>query len=298
MKQEGHDRTKAKQPARRGAKAFQDNVVVVSGASSGIGKEMALQLAEQGAILSLAARSIEGLERAAAQCRKSGAEVLCVQTDVAQEGQCENLIARTVERYGRIDTLINNAGLGLRGNFSDYENLSLLRIVMDTNFFGMAYPTFYALPHLKKTKGRIVAMSSIIGKIAIPGESSYCAGKFAVAGFFDSLRMELADCGVSVTVVYPGYVVTEFSERSLKANGEPHGSQGRRLYTRNMMSAEECAGRIIKAAAKRKRDVFAGLKEKIALWVNLAFPRLSDRLVSRHIRSKDKRLDSDSGGDM
>jgi len=195
--------------------SFRENVVVITGASSGIGRELAFQLADQGAWLSLAARNAERLESAAAQCRERGGKALVVPTDVSQQGQCRNLIERTVAEYDRIDALINNAGITMWARFDELQDLSLLEWIMQVNYLGSLYCTYYALPYLKQTRGRIVGVSSLTGKTGVPTRSGYAASKHAMVGFFDSLRIELADDGVSVTMIYPGFVATEARKRAL-----------------------------------------------------------------------------------
>ncbi len=191
------------------AETFKDNVVIITGASSGIGREVALQLAAQGAKLSLAARDIERLEQVAAECRQRGAQALAVKTDVSIEAECRALIDRTVSEYGRIDTLINNAGISTWSPFDQLQDLGVLDQLMRVNYLGAAYCTFYALPYLKKSRGRLVAVSSLAGRNGIPARSAYAASKHAMTGFFDSLRIELADTGVSVTVIYPSFVTAD-----------------------------------------------------------------------------------------
>ena len=272
---------------------FRENVVVITGASSGIGRALSVQLAARGAHLVLAARRERRLEELAEACRADGAKAIGVPVDVADEAACGELISTAVREFGRVDTLITNAGVGARGNVGELPDLSQFRRLMETNFFGTLHCIWHALPHLERTGGRIVAISSIIGRLAVPGEAAYCASKFAVTGLCDALRMELKGTGISVTVVYPGYVVSEFAEKSLQQNGEPHGPDARQLYTNGMMSAEACASKIIGAAARRQRDLYTRLRERVATGVNLVTPRLSDLVVRQHIQKKDGRLRSE-----
>ncbi len=251
---------------------FKDKVVIITGASSGIGRELALQLAGQGAWLSLAARNIERLTALAEECEKAGGKALAIQTDVVKEPQCKNLIDKTVEKFGRIDVLINNAGFGIKGNFDELPDLDLFKSVMDVNYYGSVYCTRFVLPYLKQTKGRIVGVSSVIGKIATLGSSAYCGSKFAMAGFFDVLRLELKKYKISVTMIYPGYVVTEFVERMVKPDGTFQGEDGRKFYTKSMMTAKRCARIIIKATARRKRQVIMTSYGVVGVWLNLLAP--------------------------
>src|SRR5512139_2013446 len=210
--------------------AFRGQVVIVTGASAGIGKALALQLASQGAKVAIAARRAERLEEVAAECQKLGGEALVVPTDVTDEAQCKALVEKTIAAFGRLDMLINNAGLAVSALFDEYPDLCLFKHTVDVNFYGAVYCTYYALPYLKKTRGRIVAVSSVGGKAAIPYNTPYCASKYAMHGFYDSLRMELTQHGVSCTVVCPWWVVTEFHESQLNKDGVPRGLRGRAYY--------------------------------------------------------------------
>ena len=161
-----------------------ENVIIITGASSGIGRELALQLADQGAWLALAARNTERLEEVAAHCRQRAGRALVVATDVAEQAQCEALAARTVAEYGHVDTLINNAGISMQALFDEIQDLAPFEQIIRVNLFGSMYCTYHALPHLKKSAGRIVGVSSIAGKAGVPTRSVYAASKHAMAGFF------------------------------------------------------------------------------------------------------------------
>jgi NAD(P)-dependent dehydrogenase (short-subunit alcohol dehydrogenase family) len=260
------------------ANTFKDHVVIITGASSGVGRALALALADEGAWLALAARDGERLEQLAQTCVERGGKALAVPTDVSSEEQCRVLVDQTIAHYDRLDMLVNNAGMGAPGRFTDFPNLDIFRRVMDVNFKGAVYCTYYALPHLERTRGRIVAVSSLSGKFAIPGNTSYVASKHAMQGFCDSLRMELALAGVSVTVISPYWVVTEFHERLLNREGKPAGKAGRAIYTERTMTAERCAQIILRAAARRKREVMMW-PGPVAVPIKLIAPGLMDRLI-------------------
>ncbi len=257
---------------------FQNQVVIVTGASSGIGKSLSLQLADQGAWIVLAARRQDRLAQIAAECQALGGKALAIPTDVANEAQGKALVEQTIQEFGRLDMLINNAGFTTVSLFEELPDLDLFKQTIDVNFYGSVYPTYYALPHIKQSQGRIVSISSMGGKLAIPGNSSYVASKFALSGFFDALRMELAQAGVSVTVIYPYWVVTEFHESMLDKEGKPRGAEGRKIYTDRMMTANQCARIVLKAAARRKREVLMG-PASFALWAKLVMPGLLDRII-------------------
>lgn len=258
---------------------FKDNVAVVTGASSGIGRQLALQLADQGARLSLAARRIGRLATVAEQCRQRGGAALAVPTDVGQQEQCERLIHHTIEAYGRLDTLINNAGITMWSRFEDMQSLEPFESVMRTNYFGSVYCTYCALPYLKRSQGRIVAIASLAGKSGIPTRSGYAASKHAMVGFFDSLRIEIAEHGITVTVIYPDYVASETHERAFGPDGEPLGESP--IQEGAVMTAATCAGLVIKAAARRERQAILTRRGRILLWVKLIAPGLVDRMALR-----------------
>lgn len=246
--------------------SFLENVIVITGASTGIGRELALQLADQGAWLALAARNSEKLEEVAAECRQRSGKALAVPTDVTERRQCARLIKQTVVAYGRIDTLVNNAGIGMRCQFDEIPDVDLMEQIMRVNYLGSVYCTHYALPRLKKTRGRIVGISSASGRWGLPKVSGYAASKHAMAGFFDSLRTELSNCQVSVTMVYPSVVAT----------------RGRKV-SRGMMSVEKCAHLIVKAAAQRKREIIIPPIGRVGLWLRLIAPGAFDRYLSRMV---------------
>jgi short-subunit dehydrogenase len=237
---------------------FRDKAVIVTGSSSGIGRALALQLAREGACIALAARNAERLQALAEECRALGGKAEVIPTDVAEEAQCRALVERAEATFGRIDMLINNAGLSVVGRFDELPDLRLFHYVMDVNFFGALSCCYYALPHLRGAKGRIVNVSSLGGLLTIPYNTSYCASKFALQGFSDSLRMDLAGSGVSVTVISPYWVVTGFHEHYLDQDGKAKGPSGRRIYTEKMMTAGRCAQIILRAARQRKREVLMG----------------------------------------
>jgi short-subunit dehydrogenase len=272
---------------------FREKTVVVTGASSGIGKALTLQLADEGAWLALAAREVQRLDALVLECQQRGGKAIAIPTDVADESQCCTLIQRTRETYGRIDMLVNNAGMAVVSKLEDLPDLHHFKQVMDVNFYGMVYCTYYALPYIKEASGRIVNVSSLGGVMAIPFNTSYIASKFAVNGFSDSLRMELTKAGVSVTVICPYWVVTEFHERYLDRNGKPKGPSGRAIYTDKTMTANRCAQIILKAARRRKREVLMG-PGRMGVWLKLIAPNLVDKMVVEAVlRPAAKRVSDD-----
>jgi len=259
--------------------AFRDQVAIVTGASSGIGLALALQLAGQGAKVVLAARRADRLEQLAVECRSQGGTALSVPTDVSDETQCKGLVEKTIAEFGRLDMLINNAGMAATALFDDFPDLNLFHHVIDINFYGAVNCTYYALPYLKQTQGRIVAISSLGGKTALPYNTPYCASKYGLHGFYDSLRMELYQHGVSVTVVCPSWVATEFHAAQLNKDSMPRGeARGRDMYTAKTMSAKRCAEITLRVAYRRRREVLMR-PGALAVWLKVLAPGLLDWLV-------------------
>jgi short-subunit dehydrogenase len=260
---------------------FHGKVVVLTGASAGIGLEMARQLASAGAKLVLASRDPALLESAAATCRSLGAQVLAVPTDVGDSEQCRRLIEQAVETFGSVDMLINNAGISMHARFDQLSDVHAVDRITRINYFGSVYCTWYALPYLKRSHGRIVGVSSITGRNGVPTRTLYAGTKHAMAGFFDSLRIELKNDGVSVTMIYPGFVATDIAERALGPDGQPLGT--RPVKKEFAMPADECARQIITAAAERKREVIMRKRATLGLIAKIFFPERVDEIARRTI---------------
>ncbi|KAA3644858.1 MAG: short chain dehydrogenase [Chloroflexi bacterium] len=261
---------------------FKDKVVIITGASSGIGHELARQLAKQGAWLALAARREDKLEELAEECEALGGRALVVVTDVADEAQCKRLAEHTVEEFGGIDVLVNNAGITIWAKFEEMQSLDPFEAVMRVNYLGSLYCTHYALSHLKESQGRIVAVSSLAGKTGVPFRSGYSASKFAMAGFFETLRIEVAEHGVSVTMIYPDYVQTDTRLQAFGPDGKPIGT--RPLRQGRMMTVEVAARQIIDAIRKRKRELLMSRRGKLGQWLKLIAPGLVDRIAARAVQ--------------
>ena len=261
---------------------YAGKVVILTGASQGIGKALSLALAPQRPRLVLAARDTEALARVARDCEALGAEALVVGCDVSDEAACRALAAAAATRFQAIDVLVNNAGMGMLARFEDVTDLSQYERLMRVNYLGSVYPTFYALPHLKRSRGQIVAISSLAGLTGVPYRSAYCATKHAQMGFFDSLRIELRQSGVSVSVIAPYFVQSEIRRRSPGPDGRTVPASP--LEEGELMSAEECARLIVGAMEKRKRILVMTLKGKLGRWAGLAFPSLVDHLAAEAVR--------------
>lgn len=254
-------------------------MVVITGASSGIGRALAKEFASKGARLSLGARRTELLEEL--QSELTTAEILICKTDVSLEDDCRKLIEETVRHYGQIDVLINNAGISMRALFEDVD-LKVIRQLMDVNFYGTVYCTKYALPYLLKTKGSLVGVISIAGYVGLPGRTGYSASKFAIRGFLDTIRIENLKKGLHVLVAAPGFTASEVRKVALTNDGTQQGETPRNED--KMMSAEECAHHIVNAVEKRKRELILTFVEgKLTVFLGKFFPSLLDKLTYNHM---------------
>lgn len=260
---------------------MKDNVVIITGASKGIGAELARQLAAKGAKLVLAARSAGELEAVAEECREAGAPVVTVRADVAEERDCQAIVAGAVLAFGRVDTLVNNAGMSMWARFEEIRDVSVLERIMRVNYMGAVYCTSHALPYLRETRGRIVGISSLAGRTGVPTRTGYAASKHAMTGFFDSLRIELAGSGVTVTMVYPGFVSTGIRENATGPDGRPILVSP--VREGEVMSVEDCARRIVRAMERREREVVMTARGRMGLWLKLVAPGLVDRIARRAI---------------
>jgi short-subunit dehydrogenase len=262
---------------------MKDNVTIITGASKGIGAELARQMAAQGAMLALVARDRAALEKVAAECVALGARAEVIVADVAVEEDCRRMVERAIASFGRIDTLVNNAGATMWARFEDIADMGILARIMQVNYMGAVYCTHYALPHLKAAKGRLVGISSLAGRTGVPTRSGYAASKHAMTGFFDTLRIELADSGVSVTMIYPGFVSTGIRENASGPDGKP--IQVSPVKEGEVMSVEECARITLKAITARKREVVMTGRGRIGLFLKLVAPGLIDRIARRAIET-------------
>lgn len=261
---------------------FTNKTIIITGASSGIGKELSIRLAEKNTKLVIAARNKQRLDEVANQCRARGSEVVVVAADVADKKACKKIVEDAVKSFGGIDILVNNAGITMWAEFEKVTNLEALEQIMQVNFFGSMYLTHYALPYLVKSKGQIVGVSSLTGKTGIPTRSIYAASKHAMAGFFDSLRIELKEKGVAVTMIYPGFVSSEVRERALNGEGIPLGKSP--VKEQEVMSVEECVRQMLPVMEKRKRELVMTTRAKVGLWLKMVAPGVTDNIALKAIR--------------
>ena len=261
---------------------LKNKVVIITGASSGIGLAAAREFAKEGAKVVLAARDIDKLHKIELELSKI-TDVLCVKTDVTQEQDCQNLIEKTLARFGRINILVNNAGISMRAMFVDLD-LSVIKRLMDVNFWGTVYCTKYALPHILKTQGSVVGVISIAGFKGLPARTGYSASKFAIYGFMDTLRIEHLKDNLHVMIFAPGFTASNIRESALVANGSQQGSTPR--DEAKMMTAAEVAKHLIKGIKKRKAQVVLTPIGNLLVVLNKFFPRLVDKLEYNYMKKE------------
>ncbi|MFD2247189.1 SDR family oxidoreductase [Pontibacter ruber] len=267
---------------------MKNKVVLITGGTSGIGKACAFVFGKAGAKVAISGRNQQNLTETSQELAAAGIDNLAINADVSIEEQCERMVAETVAKYGRLDVLINNAGISMRALFEDLD-LDVIRKVMDINFWGTVYTTKYALPHIMATKGSVIGISSIAGYRGLPARTGYSASKFAMHGFLETLRTEMLHKGVHVLIACPGFTASNIRNTALAANGQQQGESPRNEG--NMMTAEEVAERILKATLQRKRDLVMTFQGKLTVFLNKWFPSLTDKLVYNHMaKEKDSPL--------
>lgn len=261
---------------------FKDKVIIITGASEGIGRALSLSLSSQKPKLVLAARNNERLMQLKEEAEQKGSKCLVFPTDVSKKTECKNLIDRTISELGCIDVLVNNAGRTMWTTLQEMEDPSIIEQLIRINYLGAAHCTYYALSHLIKSKGQIVGVSSVAGLNGVPTRTAYAAGKHAMFGFFDSLRIELKSTGVTVTMIAPDFVLSEIHRRAFGKDGKPLGLSP--IQEDKVMTADECAALIIKAMENRKRLAILSARAKLGRWVKLIAPDFIDQITLKAIR--------------
>jgi len=259
---------------------LKDKVVIVTGATSGIGEACALVFGQAGSKVIITGRSQVKLDNTLDRLRKSGIEAFGILADAGSEQDNKKLADETLKHFGRIDILINNAGISMRALFEDLD-MEVFRKVMDTNFWGTVYATKYCLPEIIKNKGSIVGVSSINGYRGTPARTAYTASKFAMNGFFESLRTEVMKRGVHILVACPGFTSSNIRTNALTADGSVQGESPRE--EEKMMTSEEVAREIFQATIKRKRDIVLTRQGKLAVFLNKWMPGVMDGIVYNHM---------------
>lgn len=256
---------------------WKDKVVIVTGASMGIGKALATDAYHRGAKIAVCARNFQQLIDTYSDIPET--HIFKFKLDVTDEKECYAFVAQTLNKFGRIDILHNNAGMSMRALFADLD-ITVLKNLMDVNFWGAVYMTKAALPYIKKSKGVILGVSSIAGYRGLPGRTGYSASKYAMHGFLEALRTELLRTGVHVMWVCPGYTSSNIRNTALGKDGQQMKETN--MDESKMMSPEECARIINNGVTKRKRTIIMTRQGKLTVWVNKLFGGLADKLVYKH----------------
>ncbi|GDX51418.1 short chain dehydrogenase [Bacteroidota bacterium] len=256
---------------------LKNKVVIITGASSGIGKACAMEFVKAGCKVVITGRNALALADAAMEINNiQNAEVLQVVSDVSIENDCKKIIAETINRFGKIDVLINNAGVSMRALFNDLD-LSVIKQLMDTNFWGTVYCTKYALPEILKQKGSVVGISSVAGYLGLPGRTGYSASKFAIHGFLGALRSENLKTGLHVLICCPGYTESNIRKTALNQSGKAQGDTP--LDEKKLMSAEDVAVHIVNGVKYRKRTIILTAQGKISVLLGKFFPAWLDKMA-------------------
>lgn len=255
---------------------MKDKVVIITGGSSGIGKAMAIEFGSKGSKVLITGRNKEELDKTVLELRQKGITIEGFQADVSREDDNKRMAEAALKAYGRIDILINNAGISMRALFEEVD-LDVVKKVMDINFYGVLYATKYCLPEIKKNSGSIIGISSIAGYRGLPGRTGYSASKFALNGFLEVLRTELLKTGVHVLTACPGFTSSNIRKRSLTKDGTSQGESPRN--EEKMMSAEVCARYIYEATRTRKRTLILTTQGRLAVLLNKWLPAFADKLV-------------------
>ena len=262
---------------------MKDKVIIITGASSGIGKALAFALAKNGNKLVLAGRNKGKLTTVLQEINADNISAISIVTDVCKVQDCKNLINKCITQFGRIDVLINNAGISMRGLFNE-SDLEVIQKVMNTNFWGAVFCTKYALPYLLQSNGSLVGVSSIAGYIGLPERSAYSASKFAMNGFLESIRSENKDNDLHVLIACPGFTSSNIRKAALTKDGTPQKESPRN--EQKMMTAEKVARKIICAIDCKKDILILSTNGKLAVWLNRFFPKLAKRLVFNHFKKE------------
>ena len=262
--------------------------IIITGASSGLGAALAREFAGAGAHLTLFSPEEERQHEVAESCRGLGGQALAVIGDVTEQEDCAGLIDKAMAQYGRVDYVIANAGISMWASFEEIEDLGIFRKLMEVNYLGAVSCIYYALPHLKVSKGMIVAITSIQGKIGVPRHTGYVASKHALQGFCETLRMELAGSGVDILTVLPHWLTgTDLRQRAFGADGEALGESSRK-HSKESVTVEDACAAIARAMEARQRDLIIPWKLKALLGLNLLSPKRAEALITGAVGKQEK----------
>ena len=261
-------------------KNYKGKVAIITGSSRGIGKAIAIQLAEKGAHIVLNGRNMERLNQTAEALEKYKTEVEIVCADVSDLKGAQELIDRTVSRFGKIDILVNNVGVSMRGNFSDLQP-EVFKRVFESNVLGTVYPTIPAIEHLRKTNGSIVFISSLAGIRGLPALSAYCSSKMALRAIAESIRIEEAQHNIHVGLIYVGITDIEHNKETIAADGTMKILESRKA--KKVQSTEEVALSVLKNISKRKFITVLTRIGKINHYLQPRYPQMVEKIILRNL---------------
>jgi short-subunit dehydrogenase len=265
---------------------FSNKTFIITGASSGLGASLAIQLSKYKTNLALFSRNIHTLQEVAKKCERGGAKTLSVQGDITKKEDCQKLVEETINNFNSIDYLVLNAGISMWAKFEEITDLDLFNKLIETNYLGAVCLTHFCLPHLIKSKGLITAISSIQGKIAVPNHTGYVASKHALTGFLNTLRMELKNKDVDIMLVMPHWLrSTNLRKNAFDKDGNPIGESSKE-HSKESITLEECSKKIIKGMMKRKRELIIPAKLKVLTWLNLFSPNLAEKIVIEKVEEQ------------
>ncbi|HLT06243.1 MAG TPA: SDR family oxidoreductase [Cyclobacteriaceae bacterium] len=260
--------------------SIHNKVVLITGGTSGIGESCAKIFGRQGAKVAITGRNQEKINHTLSALQHEGIACFGVLAEAGSEEDNKRMAKEVIAHFGKIDILINNAGISMRALFQDLD-LEVFRKVMDTNFWGAVYATKYCLEEVLNNKGAIVAISSVNGFRGTPARTAYTASKYAMNGFFESLRTEVMKKGVHVLVACPGFTASNIRKNALLADGSTQSESPRE--ENKMMTSDEVAAEILKATLKKKRDLVLTREGKLASFLNKWVPGIMDKVVYNHM---------------
>lgn len=260
-----------------------DKVVIITGGSSGIGKACAFEFGKNGFKVVITGRNAQPLEDAKTQLESAGIQVLALAMDVSKMADNQRMVEQTLQAFGSIDVLINNAGISMRALFKSLQ-ISVIEQLMEINFMGTVYATKCCLPHIIASKGSILGISSIAGIQGLPGRTGYSASKFAVHGFLESLRLELEEDGVHVGIICPGFTASNIRNAALQADGTPQKNSP--LEENKLMAAEKVAEAIFQNMVQRAPEVILTTQGKLTVFLKKFFPAFLQKQVLKHFQKE------------
>jgi NAD(P)-dependent dehydrogenase (short-subunit alcohol dehydrogenase family) len=264
-------------------RSFAGKTVLVTGAGGGLGRAIALRFAQAGARIAAVDKNATGVEGLRAEIENRSGQCLALPCDITDAATCAQAVAATIQRFGTLDVLVNNAGMSQRSGFA-VTDIAVIRRVMEVNFYGAVHCTKAALPHLVAARGLIVAVSSVAGYTPLIARTGYAASKHAMHGFFESLRTELAPAGVDVMMVCPSFIATRIDRNALGGDGQP--VRHAQVTIGDPLSPDTVAERILAAAERSRRLLLVGRTAWQAWWVSRLAPRLYEKLMARRLKGE------------